>query len=289
MFSTSGMKKRLIDFPKEFFKFPLAERLLARLTQQKPLGHFWSRLPPLNTAYSVPTLRTVRRNGICYELDLSDYMEWLVFWGIQVEPRQALYKLAAPGLIVVDVGANIGETTMRLAQLVGPLGFVHSFEPNSITFSKLARNIALNTFTNIRINSVGLGDKNEERLLGVQVLSNRGGARVFRNLSGGHAIQVIMLDEYLAHQQVTPVNLLKIDVEGFELHVLRGAEKTLQKFRPLLFIELDDNNLRDQGDSAQRLVKYLEDLGYSIADAVTGSPVRSDQSFANCHTDIIAR
>jgi hypothetical protein len=83
--------------------------------------------------------------------------------------------------------------------------------------------------------------------------------------------------------------LIKVDVEGFELHVLRGAEKTLRQCKPALFIELDDNNLSDQGDSAEKLVSYLEDLGYAITDAGTGAPVRSGKPFTNCHTDIIAR
>lgn len=178
---------------------------------------------------------------------------------------------------------------MSLAKLVGPSGFVHSFEPNGVTFEKLSRNIALNKFSNIRINPVGLGDNDEKLVLGVQVLSNLGGARVRRSLSEGHVIQVTTLDHYLAELHVGPVNLIKIDVEGFELHVLRGAERTLLEFKPSLFVELDDNNLRDQGDSAENLVKFLEALGYSITDAVTGATVRSGQSFANCHTDIVAQ
>ncbi|MBL7848369.1 MAG: FkbM family methyltransferase [Cyclobacteriaceae bacterium] len=283
------MKRRLIDLPKEFFKLPLPEKLLARLTQQKPLNHFFARFPPLNTRYPKPTTRKVKRNGIHYELDLSDYMEWLVFWGIQVEPRRTLYQLVKPGSIVIDVGANIGEVSMNLAQLVGPSGFVHSFEPDTATFRKLNRNVALNNFVNLRINPIGLGDRDEQLVLQTEVPSNRGGSRIHRHLSQGQRVQVITLDSYVTKQQPGPVSLIKIDVEGFELHVLRGAEHTLRQYKPVLFIELDDDNLRDQGDSATELVRFLEKRGYqTIKDAATGTSVSTGTSFTHCHMDIMA-
>lgn len=284
------MKRRLIDLPKEFFKLPLPEKILARLTQQKPLNHFYARFPPLNTMYPKPTTRKVNRNGIQYELDLSDYMEWLVFWGIQVEPRNTLHQLVKSGSIVIDVGANIGEVTMNLAQLVGPSGFVHSFEPDIDTFGKLSRNLSLNKFTNIRISPLGLGDRDEQLVLEAQVSSNRGGSRIHRHHSQGQRIQVTTLDSYVAAQTVGPVSLIKIDVEGFELHVLRGAEQTLRQCKPVLFIELDDDNLRDQGDSASELVQFLEGQGYqTIEDAATGTPISSTTSFDHCHMDILAK
>jgi hypothetical protein len=123
----------------------------------------------------------------------------------------------------------------------------------------------------------------------VRAPSNLSGNRIVPSGVGNTPVEVWPLDEIIETFPGTRIDLIKIDVEGYELHVLRGSLQTLKRCRPVLFIELDDNNLRDQGDSAQSLVKYLEELGYSITDAVNGSPVRSDQSFTNCHTDIIAR
>jgi hypothetical protein len=72
--------------------------------------------------------------------------------------------------------------------------------------------------------------------------------------------------------------------------VLSGAEQILQKFKPILFIELNDDNIRDQGGSAKDLIEFLIKLGYTkIVQADTKRQVAPDFDFRHCHFDIIAR
>lgn len=282
---------RFIERPKAVFKIPFLESLLAKFTQGKSPRNLFSRMPPLYDRYPKNSNRLVRRDGIAYELDLSDYMEWLVFWGIKSENRDALYSIIRPGWCMADVGANIGEVTLNLARLTGTTGRVHSFEPDEVAFARLNRNVELNGRpANIFINRLGLGDRSEELILQQEVDFNRGGSRIHRHLREGQRIRIGTLDAYAGEKQVERFDLVKIDVEGYELRVLRGAEHLIHRCKPVLFVELDDQNLRSQGNSAVELVSFLESMGYMhIEDSLTGLPVDSTQSFANCHLDILAR
>lgn len=282
--------RRLIDLPKEIFKLPWLEKLIANFTYNRKQDHFIARLPPLYKSYPKNSVRKVKRNGISYELDISDYMEWLVFYGIQVEPRNVLYSLIKPGDVVFDVGANIGEVTLNSAKIVGLSGEVHSFEPEPIVFSKISRNLSLNSFSNVNLNNFGLGNVEQQLYLTAQVENNRGGTRVQPGTIDSDRVFISTIDIYTQQNRFAEVNLIKIDVEGYELKVLQGATNTIQQHKPTLFIEIDNDNLLDQGDSARDLVSFLEKNGYnSIVHAETNEKITSSWNFTHCHFDIIAR
>ena len=101
--------------------------VLPRFTQGKNPRSLVARLAPNYGQYPRPTLRRVERDGLRYELDLSDFMEWFLYFGLEVEPRNSLLDLAREGAVVLDVGANIGETAMKLARKTGPSGKIYSF------------------------------------------------------------------------------------------------------------------------------------------------------------------
>jgi len=280
---------RIVDWPKEIFKIPFLERLLVQVTHGKSPRHLASRLAPLYSAYPPWSYRSVTRNDIKYILDISDYIEWLVYFGITWEPKKNLYSLIREGNTVIDVGANIGEVTFNLAKLVGASGSVHSFEPHPFIFSKLLQNFQLNEFRNIQLNNVGLGSRVEQLYIGPQVANNRGGTRINHSAEGS-LVNITSLDNYVSRMHVQKINLIKLDVEGFELKVLRGAENTLRDKKPILFIEINDSNLRAQGDSAYELFAFLNEVGYNnLVEATSNAPIAINSKFDNCHLDIIAR
>ncbi|MBS1558113.1 MAG: FkbM family methyltransferase [Bacteroidetes bacterium] len=280
--------RRVIDFPKEIFKIPFLEKILTHFTNNKNPKNFFARLPPLNKSYPKNSIRYITRNGINYELDISDYMEWLVYFGILSEPHNSLYDLAQNGDTIFDVGANIGETTFNLARTVGTSGVVHSFEPDPFIFSKFLKNYELNSIANILLNNIALGSNLGELYLGTPVADNRGGTRIRPTEKSGNKVPVSTVDIYVLKKQIEKIDLIKIDVEGFEQQVLLGAEATLNKFKPKLFIEINDDNLREQGDSAKTLIDNLLNKGYKIKNAATNKAVTEATDFRNCHFDIIA-
>ena len=100
-------------------------------------------------------------------------------------------------------------------------------------------------------------------------------------------VAVTTLDEFLRNRESFHIDWIKIDVEGYEARVVRGAISTIERCRPELFVEVDDRNLMAQGDSAVGVLRLLEQLGYDIHDAATGRTVGPDSDLEGCHIDVL--
>lgn len=161
-----------------------------------------------------------------------------------------------PGMTVVDAGANIGAHTVYFAKIVGPLGQVLAFEPQRILFQMLCGNIALNRYDNVVAVNVALGSE-----LGAAVVpkidyekgGNFGGMSLGEG-KGGEEVPVKTLDSY----DLPSCHLIKIDVEGMEQAVLKGAEVLLQKHRPLLYVE------NDRAEKSSELIQWLLAKAYRL-------------------------
>ena len=277
----------LKKFVKSFFRNQWSESVIIFFSSVPVLRRFFFLLRPRHTDYEPGTLRNAGRNNINYELDLSDWVEWNIYFCNRVEPREKIYALAQTGDTVIDVGVNIGETLLNLANKVGGKGKVVGFEPALATFNKCRNNIALNpSLKNIALHRLALGRKEEELFIQVKDERNRGESSLSES-AVGEKIKVTTLDLFAARENIPRVNLIKIDAEGFEMNVLLGAEQTILRFLPKLFIEVDDNLLKQQKYSAEELVRWLMQRGYKIYNAENNSAVSPGQSFANCHFDII--
>jgi FkbM family methyltransferase len=267
-----------------------ADRILAELTVGAPVRSLRARLAPGHLLYEPPTFRTVVRNGIRFELDLSDYMQWCAYFGIAIEPRRALYALVQPGQIAIDVGANVGEVLLNFARLVGNEGKAIGLEINPRTYRRCLHNIAINSFRNVQVFDLGLGREKGRLVLGRPTARNSGGDRIAAGPDrDGIPVTVTTLDDFVRDLGIERVDVLKVDVEGFEMNVLRGAEATVTRFKPRMFVEIDDDNLRQQESSARELVGWLERFGYEITHAEQSVRVRSSDPFEGRHFDVIAR
>jgi hypothetical protein len=140
--------------------------------------------------------------------------------------------------------------------------------------------------------NIGLGDAEGQFELIVDTPTNRGGNRILLSnemKKESSLIHVKTLDNWIKNENITNVDLMKIDVEGFELNVLKGGIETIKKYRPALFIELDNENLKAVGANARALVEFVERFNYSIVNVETGEKVNMSSSFEKCHFDIICR
>ncbi|MCB0762388.1 MAG: FkbM family methyltransferase [Flavobacteriales bacterium] len=192
--------------------------------------------------------RTLYERGV-YEFGL---LEWL-------------YHHLQSGDHVMDIGANIGLISLTAAVVVGKNGSVTAFEPHPNTRACLERNIRLNGFSNVEVSSYGLGAV-ESKLAMHEEVGNRGGATLddtaFES-EGSLEIEVMALDTFVERHAIDRLDLIKIDVEGWELQVLLGAKKTLQRFRPKLIVEIDDDRKLEGGDIRQ-MVDWICSQGYSL-------------------------
>jgi FkbM family methyltransferase len=146
-----------------------------------------------------------------------------------------LSKLLRPDQTFVDCGANIGLYTVFGADLVGPTGRVIAIEPVASTFARLRDNVALNNFENrVRLFNNALSD--EPGIL-VSLTGNEHNVMRVDPYSPGDHVATAVLDEILAHEP--SVTGIKLDVEGYEAHVLRGASAVLTRCAPWIFVELN--------------------------------------------------
>lgn len=164
------------------------------------------------------------------------------------EEIKLLSTLIKKGDTVLDIGANIGLMTIPFSKMVGSNGKIYSFEPQSKIYYILCSNIVINNLNNVESRNLAVGDSNEFLYLSnidYSKSNNFGGISLSNN--GEIKIPQIKLDDVPFEK----LNLLKIDVEGMELKVLNGAQKTLNKHRPIMYIE------NDRPDKSEGLLNFL--------------------------------
>ena len=168
---------------------------------------------------------------------------------------QLFTGLVRPGMLVVEVGSNIGAHTVHLAKLVGENGGVVAFEAQRVIFQMLCANLALNGIENTDAKCMAVGAAPGEIM--VPRLDYRGD----NNFGGialggddGDAVEMIAIDNLL----LPACHLMKIDVEGMEKQVLEGARQTIGRFRPYLYVE------DDRIDKHAELITTLFDLEYRL-------------------------
>lgn len=282
-------KVRLLNFFREFFRIRPVEAALASLTRGKRPDSFFSKLVPNPYQYKPETIRVFERDGLLMQVDISDYIGHFLYFGFDEPGMRTLFSLCEPGANVLDVGTNIGWVLLNLGKR-SATGRVFGFEPDPYNHRRCAENLSRNRLSNIALFQVGLSNINARMGMEVRTPSNRGGNRISRPVEGEQTVEVVRLDDFYAVKNLDHVDLIKIDVEGYELNVLNGARSILVRYHPVLFIEVDDNNLMDHGHSAKELVAFLNDHGYhNIVRADDGKPVTTSNDFRNCHFDVIAR
>jgi len=162
----------------------------------------------------------------------------------------------SPGAIVLDIGANIGAHTIPLAQLVGPGGVVVAFEPQPTLHKILCANLVLNSIPNVLTYAMALGDCEGDCRFPVLDYSQPGnfGGIGADMVEEGETVPLCMLDGF----QLERVDFIKLDVEGFEAKVLEGAANTIERCRPIMYIE------NDRAEKSAELIQRLFDMGYRL-------------------------
>lgn len=278
---------------KSFFTNIFAERIFILCLRTKIIPKFIVKLLPINRLYSNNSIRNIKRNGIRYKLDISDYQAWLLYFLSDNDSSFHILRYLGESQVIIDIGGNIGQTSLVInanrVECVNNFKII-CFEPYPENFNKLLTNINLNSnIQNIKLENIGLGDKNSQVEMFKECISNSGGNRIVydpaKNTEGIEVVQITTLDNYLESNNIEKVDFVKIDVEGFEYSVLKGAIKTLRKSKPKLYIELDNANLKKQGSSSAEMISLLKRFGYSIKD-VQNRYTESELKMDKIHTDI---
>jgi FkbM family methyltransferase len=167
--------------------------------------------------------------------------------------------------VFYDIGANYGFFTVKFADKCKQ---TYAFEPVSAVYQILAENIRKNRLAHIAPLNYGISDEEGERK--INIYSSSGNNSLFeRNIPVGHSLQFLnketiqlkKLDNFVTEQNLTPPNVMKIDVEGAELQVLKSAEKTIKKYLPTIIIEYSENTSIDAGYKREDILSILQSLG----------------------------
>jgi FkbM family methyltransferase len=175
---------------------------------------------------------------------------------------RALNHILRLGDTFVDIGANVGLMSLHAAKIVGAGGRVVSFEPLPSAYSLLLESIKINGLSNVLAENIAIGSAAGRAAIREDE-SNRGSSQLSHlpRVESDHKVQVERLDDYLARQRMHgSISCIKVDVEGWELEVLKGARQTLSgPTAPVCIVEYSTSRTTYGGD-AQDIFQFLRDV-----------------------------
>jgi FkbM family methyltransferase len=194
----------------------------------------------------------------------------LLLWGkFEPEVSTAIFALVRPGMTVLDIGANIGLHTVDLAGRVGPRGRVIAFEPNPAVRAELNANVLLNGLKNVEVREEALWDRDGDETFCFPAIGSEamGGLRRNQTFDVKYEAKVTAarLDTTLSLLGINEVDFIKLDVEGAELPVLRGAGTLLDgSNRPSVLFESHLANSAPYSYTPKDLVDFLVAKRFSV-------------------------
>jgi FkbM family methyltransferase len=237
----------------------------------------------LRSLATLGPVTTVRRRRVNWTLDLRegiDFSIWLL-GAFELATVRAYEGIVQPGDVVLDIGANIGAHALHLAHAVGTGGKVWAIEPTDYAIGKLRSNIALNADIAGRIIccQLMLVDRAEDfpvpplhsswPLMGGSDLHDRHGGRL---MSAKNA-RAVTLDALICEFGIERVDFIKLDIDGHECGMLRGAHAALTALRPVILLELSPHQLDETGGSIEELVELLAEAGYTLHNVSSRAPL----------------
>jgi FkbM family methyltransferase len=198
--------------------------------------------------------------------------------------HEVMTRLLAPGATCIDIGANIGTTTIPAARAVGVGGRVVAVEAHPTVASYLRRNIALNGLRNVKVHACAIDARP-----GIVQFADLKADDTNRIVADGAGIDVparTLDDIAVGHESI---DLLKIDVEGAEMRVLRGGNDALRR-TAAIYVEIADVFLKRLGSSAEELVEFLRGAGfhlYSVSSDLTLQPMELASVMRHAHSNVL--
>jgi FkbM family methyltransferase len=194
----------------------------------------------------------------------------------QPEVWESLSPALPKGAVFLDVGAHIGTFTLKAARQVGPDGKVVAFEPNPESAALLRDNLSANHLDNVAVEEIACTDKDQELTLYAAPIKNTGASSLSHanaEYGDGPALRSFHvrgrpIDDVVAELKLGRVDAIKMDVEGAELQVIRGAVETLKRFHPKIVLEMVPEQLASFHTTPEEVAALIRSTGYTM-----GAPV----------------
>ncbi len=199
-------------------------------------------------------------NGIRYDLDLGELIDLNIFLrSYEPDVKGFLEEICKPGMVVADIGANIGAHALPCAQHVGPTGRVLAFEPTEYAFAKLMANLRLNSLNHVEPHQLAFSDQPGEAVVDFRASWRTAGGRK----DGPCKVKFVRMDDWMAEAGWPVIDVMKIDVDGFEYRVMNGGRETLARSRPFILTEACSPHFERPGEN---LFEIFDALGYVYFD-----------------------
>jgi FkbM family methyltransferase len=229
--------------------------------------------------------RTIKRNGIYYNVDLSEGIDLslFLFGNFQSHVTQNKFLELTPDAMVLDVGGNFGIMALQFAK-VSPKGEVISFEPTHYAISKFKKNLEINPGLNQRISIVNSFVSSEStENANIQAFSSWkvSGEKGPKDQHPVHlgspksteGVGSITLDDFSSDKKLTKIDLIKIDTDGHEFMVLNGAIECIKKYRPKVIFEVGQYVMKERNIDFSFYLNYFSKLHYRLVDSKSGNEI----------------
>jgi FkbM family methyltransferase len=181
------------------------------------------------------------------------------------ETLSLIKKIIKPGDVIFDIGANIGQYSVFMSKCLADSGIIYAIEPYKKNIQLIEKNIATNKVSNVSVHQIAIAEVSGPTILRVYsdyaynslLLIDR------KKLLREEMVEGQTLDDFVEKNRITRIDLIKIDIEGFELSAFKGAVKTLKKLKPAIITEIQPLNMKALGIGRQDILDYLSALGYN--------------------------
>jgi FkbM family methyltransferase len=228
---------------------------------------------------------TVRRMGIRYGLDLTEFIDLSIFvlGGFQMHLAACKYFRLPDNAVIIDVGANIGAMTLQFAKK-WTQSTVYALEPTDMAYDKLLHNLALNPDLAKRIKPCRVLAADSSLALSVcrsayaswKVTGGNKGA--CHPVHGGERqsispVEQLSLDDFCQKNAISALDLIKIDTDGGELKILKGSRQLLARHRPVLIFEAGDYLMKEHHTTFYDYYDFLKTFGYVLINSKNGREI----------------
>lgn len=203
--------------------------------------------------------------------------KWIINSGVfgywlgtyELEKQKLFEEMVKKGDTIFDIGAQAGFYSLLAAELTGEKGKVFAFEPAPVNAAYLKRHIDLNKYKNIFVYEAAVSDRSG--FISFELGENRFTGRI--SASGGLKVPCVSLDDLVEKGDLPAPDVLKIDVEGAELAVLKGASALIKKYRPGIFLSIHGKEKSDE------LVYFFKNSGYNLGKEEMDGIKKSEDVF----------
>jgi FkbM family methyltransferase len=209
-------------------------------------------------------------NGLAYIADLRSYTENYICWTGEYEGKtmNMVLEMVDFSKNILDIGGNVGYWTINLAKKIQNDKKVFSFEPVKSNYNRILEHLEINEMeSKVKVFNIGLGQQNDTVYYDISNEDRDNNAQTFnativsnpKNKLEENSFEVKVLDDILDQENITDIGFIKIDVEGFEASVFRGARKFLKENKPLIYGEFTPEALLNNNSSMEEIFEIFSD------------------------------